>query len=318
MRIGSRVAWVLGALLLIGVAGAAHVFAADEEYFPQTGHTVRQPFLDYFYQTGGAAAHGYPITDEFVDPASRLLVQYFEKSRMEWHPGNEAPYRVQLGLLGDELDRREAPLPIRQIAARGNPNCLYTPETGHQVCHAFLDFWQANGGLERFGYPIGRYSMERGRLVQWFQRARLEWQPERPAGERVWVADLGREAYTALGLDPKRLEPILLPPSFGQVIKLQARATMLRPVITPGSPQTVFVFVSDQFGSARGDAAVTIILHYPNGDEVVLLPPTNAQGVSQATFDVPKVPAGSQVIVEVLAGYRGLFVRTVGSFLVWY
>jgi hypothetical protein len=30
-------------------------------------------------------------------------VQYFERARLEWHPTNVDPYKVQMGLLGREL-----------------------------------------------------------------------------------------------------------------------------------------------------------------------------------------------------------------------
>ncbi len=34
-------------------------------YFPETGHTVRGAFLDFFNQHGGLRVFGYPITEEF-------------------------------------------------------------------------------------------------------------------------------------------------------------------------------------------------------------------------------------------------------------
>jgi len=321
MRHVPRWARGLGALLLIFAAGAAHLRAAEgeEEYFPQTGHNVREPFLAYFYESGGLAAHGYPITDEFIDPTTQRLVQFFEKSRLEWHPENAAPDRVLPGKLGVDLGHQEGPLPVRQLAAPGNPNCLHTPTTGHQVCDAFLEYWRANGGAARFGNPIGRYTMERGQLAQWFEYGRLEWQPQRPAGDRVWAADLGHEAFAAFGHDPDLLDPVEPPdPSFGRVVRLQARATLLRPVITAGSEQTVYVFVGDQFGFERGGAAVSILLHYPSG--VVALAPlqTNAKGIGQVTFRVPAMPPNTQVRVEVFARSDGLQTQTVSSFRVWY
>jgi hypothetical protein len=320
MRIVPRLARGLGALLLIFAAGAAHLAAAEgEEYFNETGHSVREPFLAYFHESGGLAAHGYPITNEFIDPTTQRLVQFFEKTRLEWHPENAAPDRVRLGRLGVDLGRQEGPLPVRQLAAPGNPNCVHTPQTGHQVCDAFLEYWRTNGGSARFGNPIGRYTLERGRLAQWFEHGRLEWHPERPAGERVRAADVGREAFAALGNDASLLDPDPPPdPSFGRVVRLHARATLLRPVTTAGSEQTIYIFVADQFGSARGGAAVFIILHYPGGEVAVQLPPTTAEGVSQTTFRVPAMAPNTQVRIEVFARYQGLMAETVGSFRVWY
>jgi hypothetical protein len=101
-------------------------------------------------------------------------------------------------------------------------------------------------------------------------------------------------------------------------VRLQARATLLRPVITAGSEQTVYVFVGDQFGFERGGAAVSILLHYPSG--VVALAPlqTNGKGIGQVTFRVPAMPPNTQVRVEVFARSDGLQTQTVSSFRVWY
>ena len=49
------------------------------------------------------ALFGYPISDEFTDPATGLTVQYFERQRLEYHPANPPAWQVEGGLLGDEL-----------------------------------------------------------------------------------------------------------------------------------------------------------------------------------------------------------------------
>jgi hypothetical protein len=48
------------------------------------------------------------------DPTTRsgLLVQYFEKGRLELHPDAPSDWRYQLGLLVDELARVLAPVPL--------------------------------------------------------------------------------------------------------------------------------------------------------------------------------------------------------------
>ena len=157
-------AFLVIAILLSALSGAAApgIQTAPPQYFPETGHTVREPFITYFNQTGGLSQHGYPITDDFIDPLTGLLMQYFEKSRIEWHPGNADPYRVQLGLLGDDLGKRQAPIPISKIPAANDPNCQYFPETGHKVCNLFREFWLQNGALDRFGYPITEFTIEDG------------------------------------------------------------------------------------------------------------------------------------------------------------
>ncbi len=80
-------------------------------YFPQTGHTLKEPFLSYWQGHGGLPVFGYPISEAFQERSStdnRLyLVQYFERNRMEFHPENRGTrYEIQLGLLGREFYRR--------------------------------------------------------------------------------------------------------------------------------------------------------------------------------------------------------------------
>lgn len=56
----------------------------------------------------------------------------------------------------------------------------YFPETGHYLSGGFKRYFDANGGLEVFGYPITEELEEDGQTVQYFQRARLEYHPDQP------------------------------------------------------------------------------------------------------------------------------------------
>ena len=85
-------------------------------YFPQTGHNLRNSFLDYWQRTGGLALYGYPISEEFdeinPDDGRSYVVQYFERNRFEYHPENKnTPYEVLLGLLGNRLLQAKGWLP---------------------------------------------------------------------------------------------------------------------------------------------------------------------------------------------------------------
>ncbi len=80
-------------------------------YFPETQHNLAHGFLRYWLTYGGIALFGYPISEEFRernrDTGREYVVQYFERARMEWHPG-EWPERwdVLLGRLGaEQLER---------------------------------------------------------------------------------------------------------------------------------------------------------------------------------------------------------------------
>ena len=289
------------------------------QYFPETGHTVRDPFINYFLSTGGVLQYGLPITDEYVDPTTRLLVQYFQKARLEWHPGNDDPYKVQLGLLGAELGKQQAPVPISKIPAVNDPNCQYFVETGHSACFVFRDFWLSQGALDRFGYPIGEFTIENGVMVQYFQRARMEWHPEKPEGQRVQLAPLGSIYFNAAGFDPTLLDPVGAAAHLGQVTTLHARASVFKPVAVTNDSQTSFVFVTDQFGRPLSGVAVTLIVYFPQGAQSFTLPPTNAGGTSFQGFALPKLAAGTLVPMSYVLSYPGLAdALTKTSCMIWY
>ena len=289
------------------------------QYFAETGHTVRDPFIGYFLQSGGIAQYGYPITDDYVDPNTRLLVQYFEKARLEWHPGNDDPYKVQLGLLASELRKQQAPIPISKIPAPNDPNCLYFGETGHSLCYVFREYWLQQGGLDRFGYPISEFTSENGLTVQYFQRARMEWHPEKQTGSRIQLAPLGSIYFAAAGFDPTLMDPVGAAGHLGKVTTLRARASVFKPTARAKDSQTAFVFVTDQFGRPVSGVAVTLIVYFPQGQQSYSLPPTNAGGTSFQSFALPKLDPGTIVPMAFVLSYPGLgdsLTRT--SCMIWY
>ncbi len=85
---------------------------APAQYFTETGHNLSGPFKAYWETHGGLFVHGYPITEQFeeVNPINHktYTVQYFERSRFEYHPENAgSQYEVLLGLLGRQLSEKE-------------------------------------------------------------------------------------------------------------------------------------------------------------------------------------------------------------------
>jgi hypothetical protein len=74
-------------------------------YFTETGHNLAEPFKSYWLTHGGLFVHGFPISEQITERSSvdgkDYLVQYFERSRFEYHPENiGTQYEVLLGLLG--------------------------------------------------------------------------------------------------------------------------------------------------------------------------------------------------------------------------
>ena len=79
------------------------------------------------------------------------------------------------------------------VSAQGDRRCF--PETSFCIEGRIRTFWEQNGGLPVFGFPIGPQQEQavEGRpfVVQWFERARLELHPENPAPYDVLLGRLG-------------------------------------------------------------------------------------------------------------------------------
>lgn len=71
---------------------------------------------------------------------------------------------------------------------------------------AFVTYWQRNGGLPVFGYPIGPVeSLSAGGepiQTQWTERNRLELHPQNPEAYRIQLGRMGAERLTQLGRTP--------------------------------------------------------------------------------------------------------------------
>jgi beta-N-acetylhexosaminidase len=172
---------------------------SDSRYFPETGHTLGGGFLAYWNKYGGLPVFGYPITEEYTDATTGFVTQYLERARFEWHPGAwPARFDVELGLLGVELAQKEhltGTTPFQPLSAGDDANCTFYAPTGHRLCFGFRDFWQANGGLAIYGYPISEEFRDgaSGFTVQYFERQRLEYHPENPPQYQVEGGLLGSQ-----------------------------------------------------------------------------------------------------------------------------
>jgi hypothetical protein len=72
-------------------------------------------------------------------------------------------------------------------ASAAPPTMVYFTQTGHSLGEPFLTYWRTHGGLAIYGYPLTEPLQEvspydnKPYTVQYFERARLEAQPENPA-----------------------------------------------------------------------------------------------------------------------------------------
>jgi uncharacterized protein YkwD len=89
------------------------------------------------------------------------------------------------------------------VQAQGS--CQAFSETGWQVCGRMLEYWQQNGALSVFGYPISNQFTQliEGRQiqVQLFERNRLELHAENTAPYDVLLGRLGADALQRAGRD---------------------------------------------------------------------------------------------------------------------
>lgn len=163
-----------------------------ERFFPETGFEVKGNFLTYWNRFGALPVFGYPITGELQEGGA--TVQYFERARLEWRPGSW-PERndILLGLLGVEYTTGRGNEPaFRRAQGSTSADCTYYPQTGHNLCFSFRDYWENHGALPILGFPISEEFGENSVTVQYFERARFEWRPENDPPWDVLLAHFGR------------------------------------------------------------------------------------------------------------------------------
>lgn len=187
-------------------------------YFSQTVHFLRGAFLNFWETHGATPVLGQPITEPMVEDG--LTVQYLERARLEWHPENAEPKnQVQLTRLGAVLVANRGLTFGTATPAQPSPTTYYFTETGHNLSNAFLQYWQNNGGLAVFGYPLSEEIVEtnpadgKQYTVQYFERNRFEWHPENPPAYNVQLGLLGVEYAQQVSLNP--LARVLVPEPVG-------------------------------------------------------------------------------------------------------
>lgn len=223
-------------------ARAQAFWGISNVYFDQTGHHLSDDFLQAWQANGGLRTFGYPISERIQEDGQE--VQYFERARFELHPQHAGTqYIVQASLLGSWVtqERRannEAPFvrtdPPEDTSDSGRQ---YFEQTGHTLAYGFKNYWEQNGGLYVFGYPIsGEFSefnrdTEREHTVQYFERARFEWHPEHQGTPyEVLLGRMGAEYADENDVDTSRVEkspdsirafPGLLDPNWSRAVRTQ-------------------------------------------------------------------------------------------------
>jgi hypothetical protein len=322
------VIWVV--IALVGGVSTVNSQPPDRDcqYFAETGYYVCDDFLDFFETWGGLEVFGYPLTEAFNDPVLGLRVQYFQRARLEWRPHNPERYRVQLGLLGDELGYEFPSLPEDQIPAFNTSLRRYYSETGHVVSHAFLRYFDEHGGLLIFGYPRSEFMYRDGYVVQYFQRARMEWHPEDPSGPRMRLTNLGEvyierigipEDREASGDSPERVGVDSLTSLEDRITELELDASVRHITTGQDGQQTVFVYVTDQRHRPVPEAMVVVTIHYDkSGEKEYTCVPTDEEGFTAREFNLLSVTPGEKVVIDVAATIGDVAGQTQTFFLPWW
>lgn len=156
-------------------------------YYESTGHTVSGAFLAFLAERGDTDLLGAPLTEAIVQ--NDVVVQWFEGGALQLNAD------LTGSLMPLPAGVRPGPFAAQSAPASPTPGVEFFPATGMYVAFGILDFYQLHGGAETFGQPISPQLGDQ----QWFERARLDWDPQT---QQVTLAPLGADWMRASGLNP--------------------------------------------------------------------------------------------------------------------
>jgi len=91
----------------------------------------------------------------------------------------------------------QRPTALDRVSDPSRSDSRFFAESGHTLSGDFRNYWEKNGGLALFGYPLSETFQEVNAndgatyLVQYFERNRFELHPENPPANRVLLGLLG-------------------------------------------------------------------------------------------------------------------------------
>jgi hypothetical protein len=303
------------AILLISTTWvSAFAQNVDFKYFAETGHNVRGDFLKFYNSNPNALIlYGYPITEEFPSKEG-FTVQYFQRARFELHPELPEGQRVTRTPIGTLSYTAKEPMSVSD-----NALACQTFGTGFSVCYDFLDFFNKYGGVGQFGNPISTFEYRENKIVQYFEKARFEWQPGRPEAQRVVLSDLGRIYFDKLGEDPALLPSVKpIDNSQSAILSVKTHAFVKKAVTLADDSQSIFIIVQDQNLRPVSNAACSATITWPDQHTDLANISTNANGIGIIPFNFTKQPHGRLVYASVTCTYSNLKASTVTSFRIWY
>lgn len=103
-----------------------------------------------------------------------------------------------------------------------------------------------------------------------------------------------------------------------RVEELLPTASVISPVISPNDTQEIFITVRDQNLNPVSGAASMVTIHLPNGDQSVLMPLSDENGVSRLNLNINNQPPGAIVSLEYRVVFGDLQATTRDSFRIWW
>ena len=181
-----------GEVATLAVHTAELPTAQASSWIAPNNNVVTEPWLSYVRNNGDVDVFGLPLTNAVSEPGGGgLMVQYFQRAVLEWHPDNPADQQIQRRLLGDILYQETDP-PVSSSDAPPGPSTYFpfSPDRptglGHFVADytrtgefiGFKQYFDAHGGVATFGYPKEEPKLRDGRWTQRFQAAVFAYHPE--------------------------------------------------------------------------------------------------------------------------------------------
>ncbi len=310
---------LLGLILVLAVSGQTVLAQSDDsEYFPETGHFLTGDFYDFYFANPNARlVYGLPITEAFIDQQSGLLIQYFEKVRLEYHPEDPPGEKIKLTPLGKKTYE---PGVIIEGLTTSTPNCHQQKGWNFPVCFSFYRFYDHFGGELQFGKPVSGLEYLHGRLVQYFENVKLVWMPENPDQARIVIAPLGYEYFYAVETDFSLLEPFKNYEYNLNISEIRVRAFPKHAVLPNGSTQEIDIIAVDQNNAPLTNGIVQVTVRYPDqdqGDTTTESLATDEFGLANIAINTNSTQPGVvEVIVKVT--YNDLEGISITSFRIWY
>jgi hypothetical protein len=280
---------------------------------------VAEPFRPYYNAKGGALVVGVAITPDLIEDGIR--VQYFQNVRLEYHP--QLPEGKQV-----------FPSSIRAIFANNATPCIrpqdVAPNAYYFDCHSvrqeFLGFFNRQGGLQFFGYPISEMYISGAQVIQHFERASIVWNKSKPIEYQFGLLNLGSQ-WCSLNSKCQPLgpaEPVAATPTFTLLLPTPAPKGLALKVLSEfplfdvkTQRQTLKAWVTDQNGLPLSGVVVSFLVQYTVNSERYETPPSDKSGYAAVLLAIRSYSPGDLILYKASVSQNGVTASASGSFWVW-